>query len=135
MKLSPEQAKTLRAALRKRPPRELKAAFALIRAESDRTLLTAIAPAKKRAKPAGDPLVRALEKTLKPIIAPAQEKADLLVEHIAKKHRKKLSIAPKGLTDAVRQLRGKFSDAQIQSGAQSLMAQLRDLYGERESVK
>lgn len=132
-KLTPAEAKALRSAIRKLPNAELKAAFALIRTQNDRALLAAIAPAKKRAKKA-DPLVRDLEKTLKPIIAPAHEKADLLVEHIAKKHRKKLTFAPKGLADAARQLRAKFSDDQINAGAQSLMAHLTKLYGDRETV-
>jgi hypothetical protein len=133
-KLTAAQAKALRAAIRKRPPRELQAAFGLIRAQSDHVLLAAIAPAKKRAKKAADPLARDLEKTLKPIIAPAYEKANLLVEHIAKKHRRNLALTPKGLADAARQLRAKFSDEQISAGAKSLMAHLAKLYGERETV-
>jgi len=134
-KLTPAQAQILCDVLRKRAAGDLKAAFALIRAQNDRALLAALAPPKsKRAKPAGDPLVREVEKTLRPVIAPAREKAELLVEHIAKKHRKKLTAAPKGLTDAVRRLRDKFSDEQIQAGAHSLMAHLTKLYGERESV-
>lgn len=132
-KLTPAEAKALRSAVRRLPTADLKAAFALIRAQNDRALLAAIAPAKKRVK-TGDPLVRELEKTLKPIIAPAREKADLLVEHIAKKHRKKLALAPKGLADAARQLRTKFSDDQINAGAKSLMAHLKKLYGDRETV-
>jgi len=135
VKLSAGQAKLLRAALRKRPKPELKRAFALIRAHDDRVLLAAIAPAKKRAaRRKGDPLVRELEQTLKPIMGPSQEKADLLIEHIARKHRRKLGFAPKGLAEAARQLRTKFSDAQISAGARSLVSQLAKLYGDQESV-
>jgi hypothetical protein len=57
-----------------------------------------------------------------------------LCEHIARKHRRKLDIEPKGLADAARQLRAKFSDDQIRTGAQSLVAHLAKLYGDRETV-
>ncbi|MBC7769443.1 MAG: hypothetical protein H7124_11710 [Phycisphaerales bacterium] len=135
MKLSAAQAKALRALARNRSRAELKAIFALIRRHEDRALLAAIAPAKKRAgKPKGDALVRELEQTLKPIMGPAQEKADLLIEHIAKRHRRKLSFQPKGLADAARQLRTKFSDDEISAGAKGLIGQLAKLYGGRETV-
>lgn len=135
MKLGADQAKLLKSVLKKRPKAELKRAFALMRAHDDRALLAAIAPAKKRtAKRVGDPLVRELEQTLRPIMGPAQEKADLLIEHIAKKHRRKLGFQPKGLADAARQLRTKFSDDQISAGAKSLVSHLTKLYGDSESV-
>lgn len=134
MKLAPAQAKALRALARNRSRAELKALFAAIRQNDDRALLAAIAPAKKAAKRKGDPLVRELEQTLKPLMAPSQEKADLLIEHIAKKHRRKLALQPRGLADAARQLRAKFTDAQISAGAKSLMAHLARLYGDRETV-
>jgi hypothetical protein len=133
MKLSADQAKLLRAALRGRSPKEAKVLFATIRIHNDKTLLAALRPARKTAK-RGDPLVRELEQTLKPILGPAAEKADMLVEHIAKKHRRKLGIEPKGLADAAKQLRTKFSDDQIRAGAKSLIAHLGKLYGDRETV-
>ena len=136
MKLSEDTAKMLRQALRGRSRAELKRLFTAIRAHEDRTLLAALAPAKKRvAKRKGDPLVRDLEQTLKPILGPASEKADLLVEHLAKKHRRKLAITPKGLADAARQLRAKnLSDDQIRAGAKGLVAHLAKLYGGQETV-
>mgnify|MGYP001217626368 CR=1 FL=1 len=135
MKVGADQAKALKGVLKTRPNAELKRAFAVVRAHEDRALLAAIAPTKKRAaKRAGDPLVRELEQTLRPIMGPAQEKADLLIEHIAKKHRRKLGFQPKGLADATRQLRTKFSDDQISAGAKSLVSHLAKLYGDSESV-
>jgi cell division septum initiation protein DivIVA len=135
MTLTQAQTKALRAALRSRPRAELKRAFALIRKHEDRALLAAVAPAKRRAaRRKADPLVRELEQTLKPILGPAQEKADLLIEHIAKKHRRKLGFAPRGLADAARQLRTKFSDAQISAGARSLVTQLAKLHGDGDAV-
>jgi hypothetical protein len=134
MTLAPEDAKALRGALGRRSRSELKRLFALVRAHPDRTLLAAALPAKNKPKRRGDPLVRELEQTLKPILGPAHEKADLLVEHIAKKHRRKLAVAPKGLADAARQLRAKFSDAQISAGAKSLVAHLAKLHGGSDGV-
>jgi hypothetical protein len=135
MKLTAEQTKALKTLAKGRKPAELKKLFAAIRKIEDRALLAAIAPAKKKAaKRKGDPLVRELEQTLKPIMGPAAEKADMLVEHIAKKHKRKLGIAPKGIADAAKQLRAKFSDDQIRAGAQSLMSHLAKLYGDRETV-
>jgi phytoene dehydrogenase-like protein len=135
MRLSPEQVKALKVLARGRKPAELKRLFAAIRAHDDKALLTAIKPKSKRtAKKAGDPLVKELEQTLKPLLAPSAEKADLLVEHIAKKHRRKLALQPKGLADAAKQLRSKFSDDQIRAGAQSLMSHLAKMYGDRETV-
>jgi len=137
VKLSADSAQALRTALRGRSRAELRRLFASIRAHDDKTLLAAIIPARTKRKPAkrsGDPLVRDLERTLKPIMGPAREKADMLVEHLARKHRRKLSCEPKGLADATRLLRQKFTDDQIRTGATSLMAHLAKLYGDRETV-
>lgn len=136
MKLSAADAKLLRAALKGRSRAETKRLFALVRANADKALLAAVAPAKKTA-PArkGDPLVKDVTQILKPIMGPAAEKSDLLVEHMAKQHRRKLGAAPKGLADAIRGLRAKkFSDDQIRAGANGLVAQLAALYGDRETV-
>jgi cell division septum initiation protein DivIVA len=136
VKLSEDTVKLLRQTLRGRSRVELKRLFAAIRANEDPALLAALAPAKKRAaKRNADPLVRELEQTLKPILGPASEKADLLVEHLAKKHRRKLTIQAKGLADAARQLRAKnLTDDHIRAGAKSLIVHLAKLYGGSETV-
>jgi hypothetical protein len=135
MSLKPDHTKALRTLSRGRSRAELKQLFALIRKHDDKALFAAITPAKKRAsKRKGDPLVRELEQTLKPILGPSAEKADMLIEHIGKKHRRKLGIEPKGLADAAKKLRVTFTDEQIRAGAQSLVAQLAKLYGDRETV-
>lgn len=134
MSLDAAQKQLLRGVMRKRTRAQLKRLFAVIRAHDDRALLAALAPPKKMAKRAGDLLVRDLELALKPILAPASEKAELLVEHLAKKHRRKLAFEPKGLADAARRCRAaKLTDAQIHAGAQSLVVQLAKLHG-RETV-
>jgi hypothetical protein len=133
--MSPSQKAALKALCGKRHKPELKRLFALIRAHDDRALFAAIAPARKRAaKRPGDPLVREIETALRPILGPAAEKAELLVEHMAKKHRRKLAWEPKGVADAVRRLRAAFSDAQIRAAAKSLMAEMAELYSARETV-
>lgn len=129
-----EDAKLLRSALGRRSRAELKRLFTLVRAEPDRVLIAAALQSKKKSKPKGDPLVRELEQTLKPILGPSHEKADMLIEHIAKKHRRKLPYQPKGLADATRQLRAKFTDTQIAAGAKSLVAHLAKLYGGADGV-
>lgn len=135
MSLKAEDIKALRAALGKRSRAELKRIFALVRAHPDRALLAAALPGKKKAvKRAGDPLVREIEKTLKPIMGPSQEKADLLVEHVAKKYKRRLAFQPKGLAEATRQLRTKFTDDQIAAGAKSLITHLSKLYGGSDGV-
>ena len=133
--MTPTQTKALKALCGKRTRPELKKLFALIRANNDRTLLAAVAPAKKRApKRRGDPLTREVELTLKPLLGPAAEKAELLVEHMAVKHRRKLGEVPKGLAGAVRDLRARFTEAQIRAGAKSLMARLAEEHSARETV-
>jgi hypothetical protein len=135
MTLKPVDAKLLRAALGRRTRPEARRVFKLARDHSDRTLLAAALPAPKNAaKPKGDPLVRELEQTLRPIMGPSQEKADLLIEHIVKKYKRKLAYEPKGLADATRQLRTKFSDDQISAGAKSLVTHLSKLYGGSDGV-
>jgi hypothetical protein len=131
--MSPEEKKALKALCGKRGKPELKRLFALIRAHDDRALLAAVAPKRKR-KPAADTLSRDLAKTFAPLVAPASEKAEMLVEHLAKKHRRKLKLAPKGLADAARALRPLFTDAQIRAGAEGLIKELIKQYDARETV-
>ena len=124
MKLSADDAKLLRTALKGRSRAETKRLFALIRTTPDQALLAALAPAKKKVARTADPLVRDVTQILKPIMGPVSEKSDLLVEHMAKRHRRTLTLTAKGLADAVRALRAKkFSDAQIRDGAAGLVAQ------------
>jgi hypothetical protein len=129
-----EDAKLLRTALGRRSRPQLKRLFELVRTHSDRVLLAAASPAQKKPKLKGDPLVRELAQTLRPILGPSHEKADMLIEHIARKHRRKLGFQPKGLAEATRQLRTKFSDDQIAAGAKSLVANLAKLYGGSDGV-
>lgn len=135
MSLDADQKKALRALARGKSKAELKALFALARSHSDRALLAAAFPAKKKAQAKkGDPLVREIEAMLRPILGPASEKGELLIQHVARKHKLALRETPKGVADAVRRLRKHVSDTQIRNGAKTLLSELAALYSTRESV-
>jgi hypothetical protein len=134
MRLNAAQRQLLRATLKKRSRAELQTLFAAIRGNADRTLLAALAAPKKKAKRSGDPLLRDLDQALKPLLAPGAEKAEMLVEHLAMKHRRKLAVSTSGLADAIHLLRAaNLSDEQILAGAKGLMTGLAKLHG-RETV-
>ncbi len=131
------QRRLLRAALKRLTRAELRTLFQTVRAHDDRTLLAALTPQQKKPKTPrrqNDPLVLEVDETLKPIMGRASEKAELLVGHLAKTHRRKFAFEIAGLASAVRHLRSaNISDAEIGEGARSLMAQLARLHG-RETV-
>ena len=134
MSLAADQKRLLASLVRKRPRAELKLLFAVIRAHDDRALFAALAPGRRKPKRPRDPLLRDLELALKPILAPSAEKAEMLVEHLSKKHRRKLAFEAKGLAEAARRCRAvKLSDEQIRAGARTLVANLAKRHG-RESV-
>src|SRR5262249_14168660 len=132
--VKPEQKTALRRLARGRSPAELKALFALARAHTDAELLRALKPPRAKRARTADPLAKDLQSRLRPILGPAAEKAELLVEHLAAKHKKRLEFQPSGLADAVRRLRPYLSDAQIRAGAQTLLEELDRLYSQRETV-
>ncbi|HWA01505.1 MAG TPA: hypothetical protein VG841_14450 [Caulobacterales bacterium] len=132
MTLSPSHKKALAGLARSRTRAELKSLFAAIRAHDDKDLLAALAaPPKSRAR--RDPLVRDVELALRPVLGPSAEKADLLVEFMARGGAA-LEFEPRGLADAVRRLRRSFSDAQIRAAAAELMAEVALRYSNRETV-
>ena len=134
MKRETPAAALLRRIAKGRSKSELKALFKLIRAKSDAALLAGVKPPAKALKRKGDPLVLDLTKLFQPMIGSSAEKADMLVEHMAKTHKKKLAFEPTGLADAARRLRTHFSDAQIRAGARALVEELAALYSKRETV-
>jgi hypothetical protein len=79
--------------------------------------------------------VRDLQRILKPLMAPASEKAEMLVEHIATRRSCQFDFNPKGLADAVRRLRGNVTDDEIRDAATEMVTQLSGLYDGRETVK
>ncbi|MET0183599.1 MAG: hypothetical protein ABW199_12010 [Caulobacterales bacterium] len=132
--MTPAQKKALKALAKSRTPAELRGLFALIRKESDTSLLKALKDAPKPKAAAGDPLVKEITKTLAPILAPAAEKADLLVEHMGSLHKNVPAFEPKGIADAVKKLRARFKDSEIRAAAASLIAKLKKDFSTRETV-
>ncbi len=100
--ISPADKQKLRSLFAKRSRAEQKTLLALIRAHNDKTLLAALAPAKPKRK--AKTLAREVDGALRPLLASSAEKAELLVEHLARKRRKELAIVPKGVA-ATRNLR------------------------------
>ena len=132
MKRKPAAAVLLRQFCRGRTQAQLKAMFALIRAQSDRELLKAPAKRKAAAKNRSDPLVADLQHIFRPVLANAAEKGALLIEHMAPKG---IGVGePRGLADAVRRLRTRFSANQIRAAARALVEELAALYSKRETV-
>ncbi|MGE0595455.1 MAG: hypothetical protein AB7P07_03770 [Hyphomonadaceae bacterium] len=123
----------LRALFGRRSPAEIKALAALIRATDDRALRAALAPPRVRPKVSSS-LTKDVAEALKPLMAPAAEKADLLIEHMARHHRVEIAYAPRGLADAVRRLRKRFTDRQIRAGAKHLAAELARRHGGRDAI-
>lgn len=135
MSLSDADLKALRALARGRSAEALKALFAAIRRASDAALLAAIetqAPAAGRRS--ADPLLRDVEAKLKPILAPAAEKADMLVEHMARAQACALDFEPRGLADALRRLRRRFTEDEIRTAAADLASETEALHGRRETI-
>lgn len=122
--MKPAESRLLRAALRNRSCSELRRLFAAVRAHDDAALLAVLHPDAKETRPHGDPLVHELARVMRPIIARSAEKADLLVEHMAQRRRRRLEFQPRGLADAARRLRATFTDEQILEDAKSLVARL-----------
>ena len=132
MKINAAHLKVLRAALGHRARADLKILFKLVRTHDDRTLLAALSSPRKRHRV--DSLLREVANTLKPIVAPAAEKGDLLVEHLTRSRSRASAFEPRGLADAVRYLRTTFTDEQIRKGAKRLILHLTKLHGGRDLV-
>src|SRR5262249_45889863 len=85
MKREPKAAALLRQVCRGKSRTELKALFALIRAENDEKLLSRRGPPKPTKAKRGDPLVNDLREIFQPVLANSAEKAALLIERMAPK--------------------------------------------------
>lgn len=120
---------------------QMRAFFELVRTHADADLLALAAKAKRRIgkEPSPPGLTRRIAAILKPILAPASEKAELLIEHMAQIDeadlgRFLLDPPPRGLSDAIKRLRPRFSDEDIEAGALGLIAKLSRTHSMREQV-
>lgn len=132
--IAPADRKALRALLGRKSRAEQRKLIGLIRANDERALLAALEPVKtKKAKPAS--LTRDVETLFRPLMAPASEKGELLLEALARKHRKSFTATPKGLAAAIRTAqKAGLSDSQIRAGAETLMTRLAETYAMRDTV-
>jgi len=83
---------------------------------------------------ARDPLAAEISALLAPILAPAAEKADLLVEEMCARHPACEAFEARGLASAVKRLRTRHTPAQIRAAAKSLMARIARDHDPRERV-
>ncbi len=83
---------------------------------------------------ARDPFSAEIAAMLAPILAPARERAELLIEELASRHEEFSPFAPRGVADAVRRARKTLSDEEIRAGALALLARLARDFSTRETV-
>lgn len=81
-----------------------------------------------------DPLAAEIAALLAPILAPAAEKADLLIEEMCARHKTCEAFEARGLPAAIKRLRTRHTPAQIRAAAKSLMARLAREHDPRERV-
>ncbi len=112
---------------------ELRALIGYVRTRTMDKLLAQAAPSPKapkaKPKPPRDTLLAELTALLKPILGPASEKAELLMEHMGL-----ADARARGLSDGLKQLRTQFSDAEILAAAKAMMAGLAKRRSMRETV-
>lgn len=124
--------RTLRMLARTRTRREMETLFAVIRAESDRALHAAAAPPTKRKKPAPD-FAAQIAAQLAPILGPATEKAEMLIDALAETQGP-VTIAPAGLVPTIRRLVARYGEHAVAHAADALMARLTTWGSTRERV-
>lgn len=124
--------RTLRMLARTRSRKEMETLFAAIRAESDRALLAAAAPPAKKKQPAPDFAAR-IAVQLAPILGPATEKAEMLIDALAETQGP-VSIAPAGLVPTVRRLATRYGEPAVAQAADALMTRLAAWGSTRERV-
>jgi len=83
---------------------------------------------------ARDPLTAEVAALLAPILAPAAEKADLLIEEMCARHKDCAPFAARGLPAAIKRLRARYTSAQIRAAAKALMTRIAREYDPRERV-
>lgn len=123
--------RTLRMLARTRTKVELAALFAAIRASSDKALLAAAAPPTKPERRAD--FAASIAKKLAPILGPATEKAEMLIDALAETHGP-VTIPAAGLKPTIRKLAARYGEAAVDSAADALMVRLKAWGSTREKV-
>jgi hypothetical protein len=114
---------------------ELKALLAYVRTRTNDKLLAlakgeARKPRKTKPKAEAPTLTAEITALMQPILGPAQEKADLLLDACGASP----EVQAKTLGEAVRKLRRSHGDDHIRAVAQELMARIAKRHGMRETV-
>ena len=124
--------RTLRMLARTRTRTEMETLFAVIRAESDRALHAAAAPPAKRKKPAPD-FAAKIAAQLAPILGPATERAEMLIDTLAETHGP-VNVVAAGLVPTIRRLVSRYGEHAVAHAADALMARLAAWGSTRERV-
>jgi hypothetical protein len=124
--------RTLRMLARTRSRKEMETLFAAIRAESDRALLAAAAPPQKKKAAAPDFAAKIAEQ-LAPILGPATEKAEMLIDALAETQGP-VSVVPAGLVPTIRRLVARYGEHAVSHAAGALMTRLATWGSTRERV-
>lgn len=123
--------RTLRMLARTRTSEELAALFAAIRNQADDALLDT-APAPKRGRNAE--FANQVADRLAPIVAPAAEKAEMLIEALAEREGP-VAVRADGLVPTVRKLVARYGEDSVRAATDALMARLEQWGSTRERVK
>lgn len=132
MSLDPATLRALRMLARTRTKAEMALLFAQIRQHSDQALFAILAapPPKKQAP---KDFARDIAARLAPIVAPAEEKADLLIEALAETHGP-VAIAIDGLVPTIRKLAARHGEAAVAAAADVVLARQAAWGSSREKV-
>lgn len=125
--------KALKSLARTRSRAEMKALFKTIRAETDATLLAAIAPPKK-ARPRRTDFAGDIAAHLAVIHGPASDKADALIGVLEETHGA-IDIASGGLAPVIRKLAKRFGERDVMAATDALLKRLESMGSMREKVK
>ncbi len=132
MSLSAAERAALRRLARGRDRKALEALFALIKRAPTHALMDAALPSPKRTTRAADTLIEEVNALFKPLLAPASEKADLLIE-ACRALPGGGDCPARGLVDAVRRLSARHGEAAVRKAAHAVMSDLSHL-SMRETV-
>ena len=133
--MSPVERALMRQLAHGRTRAELERLIALVRRTDNADLMeAAFAPPAPKARRARDPLTAEVDQALSPLLAPAAEKADLLIEETQRGRSACPEIAAKGLASAVRKLRALYGEESVRAAARDLMARIARDHDPRETV-
>jgi hypothetical protein len=130
--MDPATRRTLRMLARTRSRRDLEVLFASIRQMSDAAIFAVVAEPVPKAQKSADFAI-AIAARLAPILGPANEKADMLIDELAGIVGP-VEIRPAGLLPTIRKLAARYGEERVAAAAEALMARLKAWGSTREKV-